>query len=128
MEPVTDSQSQVVARETFDVLHIGEVSEESSTGQKTPVMKHKHGGKSIRLVKGEIIYAVGYCLQEPLKNTSDHLEPLVTRGVISKVVRAREGREVMLMTTAVVHSGMSGGMIVSATTGEGLGMIVSNSK
>ena len=52
--------------------------------------------------------------------------PTLTGGILSKVVRW-EGQPVMLMTTAVVHSGMSGGLLVCASTGRPLGMVVSNS-
>lgn len=83
--------------------------------------------KRTNIIEGEPIFAVGFGLQEP-KSSSTSREPLVTRGVVSKVVRWQGREEVMLVTTAVVHPGMSGGMVVSASTGKPLGMVVSNSE
>ncbi len=84
-------------------------------------------GKSRESLEGQPIFAVGYGLPVSKTSSSAAHEPLVTSGVVSKAVRWR-GVEVMVVSTAVVHPGMSGGMIVSATTGAPLGMIVSNSE
>ena len=75
--------------------------------------------------EGTHIFITAHGFQDPGRYAGA-MSPTVTAGVISKVVRW-EGRPVMLMTTAVVHSGMSGGLLVCADTGRPLGMAVSNS-
>ena len=75
--------------------------------------------------EGSHVFVTGHGFQDPGRYTGA-MSPTVTGGVISKIVRW-EGRPVMLMTTAVVHSGMSGGLLVCAATGRPLGMAVSNS-
>ena len=76
--------------------------------------------------QGKPVYAIGY--EAPPWSTRGHLQPLVTHGLLCKVVRGRCGEGVMLVTSAVVLSGMSGGVIVSAEDGRLLGMVVSNSE
>ncbi|PSC76730.1 glyoxysomal processing glyoxysomal [Micractinium conductrix] len=57
------------------------------------------------------------------------LGPLLTAGTLAKVVRApTSGRPAMLLTTAAVHSGASGGAVVDADTGGWLGLVTSNAK
>ena len=53
--------------------------------------------------------------------------PLVSRGVVSKVV-CDENQPILFVTTAAVNPGMSGGLVASVSTGQLLGMIVSNSQ
>ena len=73
------------------------------------------------------VYAIGY--EAPPWHPCGPLQPLVTEGTLCKVVSDKCGGEgVMLVTSAVVLSGMSGGVIVSGEDGRLLAMIVSNSK
>ena len=96
-----------------------------SVGFTLEKMGKEDGSFGAPLMEGSPIFVVGYGLEDPARSVS--LEPIVTQGIISSVVRWRR-RPVMLVTTAVVHSGMSGGIVVCATTGRPLAMVVSNSK
>ncbi len=67
----------------------------------------------------------GYGFEDPYK--VKHVSPLVTRGHVIKSV-CRSDREVMLLTTAVMLPGMSGGCLADSLTEEPLGMAVSNTQ
>ena len=76
--------------------------------------------------QGGPVYAIGH--EVPPWNPCGPLQPLVTQGVLCKVVSDKcSGDGVMLMTNALVLSGMSGGVLVSGEDARMLGMIVSNS-
>ena len=75
--------------------------------------------------QGGPIFAIGY--EAPPWHDQGNLRPLVTGGVLAKVA-SYHGNAVMLVTSAVVLSGMSGGVIVSGDDGRVLGMIVSKSE
>ncbi len=144
-KPVSNSQTLAAIRDLFTNLSYPQVAAPSSDTTQgssttdgvpreinhdfraTTRKSSKTNRKSCESLEGEPIFAVGYGLLEP-KARSGTVEPLVTRGVVSKVVRWEARQEVMLGTTAVVHPGMSGGMIVSAATGEVIGMVISNSE
>ncbi|KAL4425274.1 hypothetical protein ABPG75_009290 [Micractinium tetrahymenae] len=60
---------------------------------------------------------------------SELLGAVVTADVLAKVVRLPgSGTPAMLLTTAAVHSGASGGAVLDAVTGELLGLVTSNAK
>ena len=72
------------------------------------------------------VYAIGYASRP--WHSCGSLQPLVTEGTVCKVVSDKCGGEgVMVVTSAVVLSGMSGGVIVSGEDGRLLAMIISNS-
>lgn len=71
---------------------------------------------------------IGYGLQHNnIINNENMNGPLVSRGVVSKVV-CDENQPILFVTTAAVNPGMSGGLVASVSTGQLLGMIVSNSQ
>ena len=74
--------------------------------------------------KGTEIAVMGFGLRHSPTNLSG---PLVSRGVVSKVVYDKD-RPVMFVTTAAVNPGMSGGLVASAEAGTLLGMVISNSQ
>lgn len=53
--------------------------------------------------------------------------PLMTKGVVSKVIYDKD-QPVLFVTTAAVNPGMSGGLVASTETGTQLGIVVSNSQ
>ena len=75
--------------------------------------------------QGGPIFAIGY--EAPPWHGQGNLQLLVTEGLLAKVASCH-GDAVILVTSAVVLSGMSGGVIVSGDDGRVLGMIVSNSE
>ena len=77
-------------------------------------------------IEGRSVIIIGYGCQDPY--TPGYHSPLQTRGCVIKAVCGAGGRVVMLVTTAVLLPGMSGGLVVDTVTGEPLGMAVSNSK
>ncbi len=77
-------------------------------------------------IEGRSVTIIGYGCQDPY--TLGYHSPLLTRGCVIKAVCSDGGRVVMLVTTAVLLPGMSGGLVVDTVTGEPLGMAVSNSK
>ena len=74
--------------------------------------------------KGMEVVAIGFGLRHGPTNITG---PLVSRGVVSKVVYDMN-QPVMLVTTAAVNPGMSGGLVADAETGSPLGMVISNSQ
>ena len=74
--------------------------------------------------KGTEIAVLGFGLRHNPTNLND---PLVSRGVVSKVVCDKD-QPVMFVTTATVNPGMSGGLVASTETGTLLGMVISNSQ
>ena len=76
------------------------------------------------LCEGTEIAVMGYGLRHSPTNLSG---PLVSRGVVSKVVCDKD-QPVMFLTTAAVNPGMSGGLVASTETGKLLGMVISNSQ
>ena len=70
------------------------------------------------------MFIIGYGLQHNLAKPNGSL---VSRGVVSKVVRDQR-QPVLFVTTAAVNPGMSGGLVASVRTGQLLGMVVSNSQ
>ena len=69
--------------------------------------------------------AVGY--EAPPWQASSAPVPLVTRGEVIQVA-GWGGEGVMLVSSAVVLPGMSGGLLVSAEDGQILGLLVSISE
>jgi len=72
---------------------------------------------------GQEVLALGHALFD------EHfrLGPTVTSGVISKIV-CFDNRPIMIQSTSAIHAGASGGALVSAKTGQLLGVIVCNSR
>ena len=73
--------------------------------------------------QGSPVYAIGY---ETAPWYGCGQWPLVTEGVVSKCVGWEDGESVMMVTSAVVLPGMSGGLIMS--DGRILGIIMSISE
>ncbi|XP_077868917.1 peroxisomal leader peptide-processing protease-like [Saccoglossus kowalevskii] len=73
--------------------------------------------------KGSDICVVGHALfpRELSK------QPSVTYGILSNIVIVKD-KPVLLQSTCAVHSGASGGPLLSAKTGELIGIVASNSK
>lgn len=71
---------------------------------------------------------MGYGCENPYKiKKRFSLSPLVTSGHVIKEVYSG-GRVVMLVTTAVLLPGMSGGLVIDSLTGEPVGMVVSSTR
>ncbi|XP_043912553.1 peroxisomal leader peptide-processing protease [Protopterus annectens] len=70
---------------------------------------------------GEDLLVIGYGVFGRL------CSPSVTSGILSSVITV-DGKPVMLQTTCAVHSGSSGGALISACSGELLGIVSSNTK
>ena len=91
------------------------------------------------VTKGTEVCIIGYGFENPLDTvdrsdgsstlvcTSDQSKPLVTKGRILNVI-GYEDDVVMFVMSAVVHPGMSGGLVVNGNSGEPLGMVVSYSR
>ena len=79
--------------------------------------------ESFAPTKGEPVIVVGHAMF----GGNLALGPSVTLGVLSNVVHV-EGHTVMLQTSSAVHCGASGGAVVSAQTGELLGLVTCNTK
>lgn len=77
---------------------------------------------------GSDVLVIGHALFSPASS----LLPTVTAGVLGKVVRMRSPSPAspawpaLLSSTAAVHNGNSGGLLVSADSGLFLGMVTSN--
>jgi len=67
----------------------------------------------MHLFAGEPVVSVGFPF-------SASIRPTISDGVVSKAT------DWMILTTCCVHSGNSGGPIISQATGQMLGMVVSN--
>ena len=76
------------------------------------------------LCKGMEITVIGFGLRHSPTNPNG---PLVTRGVVSKVIYDKD-QPVLFVTTAAVNPGMSGGLVASTETDTLLGLVVSNSQ
>lgn len=83
---------------------------------------------SPHLLEGRSVIIVGFGCQDPYKQSDKHCTPLVTGGSVIKAVCTARGQLVMLVTTAVLLPGMSGGLVIDTLTGEPLAMAISNSK
>ena len=86
--------------------------------RKSPKSFAKH-----RYKKGKDVLVIGFPLFASHLNTGAS----VVSGVISNIVRVQK-QTVLLQSTAAVHCGTSGGALVSAETGELLGMVTSHVK
>lgn len=75
-----------------------------------------------RYEEGQKIFVIGY----PLFTPESKLSSTITTGIISKICRIG-GIPTMIQTSAQVHKGNSGGLLVNAK-GEFLGLITSNLK
>lgn len=82
-----------------------------------------HISEAHDLVEGSPVYAIGHALAPPPSN----LFPSVTKGVLSRVVRGRDGEIVAATSTAAIHQGNSGGALVDAR-GRLVGMVTCNVK
>lgn len=89
---------------------------------------------------GEPVFVLGHGLfaphQRPLSSPtsaylllilSSGLPPSVSRGVVSKIVY-HKGQPLIVETDAHVHSGASGGLLISAHSGSFLGLVTSNTQ
>ena len=86
--------------------------------------KPRSSGTVAKVCRGIEVAVVGFGLRHCPTNLTG---PLVSRGVVSKVVYDMN-QPIMLVTTAAVNPGMSGGLVASAETGTPLGMVISNSQ
>lgn len=75
-----------------------------------------------KAVEGEVVYIVGHAVWRG----GCGLLPLVTRGVVSKIVRHNK-IPIMLQTTCAVHAGASGGGVFN-TKGQLVALVVCNSR
>ena len=99
---------------------------ESEVRQLTDMTKDRKLGSPrtvAKVCRGTEITVVGFGLRHGPTNLNG---PLVSRGVVSKVIYDKD-QPVMFLTTAAVNPGMSGGLVASAETGTLLGMVISNS-
>ncbi len=103
------------------------ITESKSPDAKSPLKKVSGLFNELpRAIEGRSVTIIGYGCQDPYKQ--GYCSPLLTRGCVIKTVCGAGGRVVMLVTTAVLLPGMSGGLVVDMVTREPLGMAVSNSK
>lgn len=72
--------------------------------------------------EGDRVFVIGH----PLFSEEKRLDPTITSGIISKVVKVN-GIPVLVQTTCAVHAGASGGALVNQS-GELVGIPVSNAK
>lgn len=72
--------------------------------------------------EGETVFVIGHAIF----GDSHDLEPTVTKGVVSKVIKLNN-IPVMLQTTCAVHAGASGGAVVNMK-GQLVGIVVCNAK
>ena len=86
--------------------------------------KSRSSGTVAKGCKGMEVVVIGFGLRHGRTNITG---PLVSRGVVSKVVYDKN-QPVMLVTTAAVNPGMSGGLVANMETGSPLGMVISNSQ
>ena len=73
------------------------------------------------------MFVIGFGLQDPSDGGTESPWPMVTRGRVLKVVRCG-GERVMVVTSAVVGPGASGGLVVHEPTGRAVAMVVSNTR
>ncbi|KAK6191845.1 hypothetical protein SNE40_003434 [Patella caerulea] len=76
----------------------------------------------IKPIEGSRVYAIGHAIF----GENFNLEPTITSGVISKVIKVNNV-PVMIQTTCAVHPGASGGALVNED-GRLVGIIASNTK
>ena len=84
-----------------------------------------HRGEEV----GSGVMAIGYCWKGPsstVLNRTEGTGPMVTRGVIAKLVNAEQ--PVMIQSTAGVYNGMSGGLLWSCHHGVPVGLLVSHAR
>ena len=105
----------------MDIAIIGLKQKISESHISEPIQQQFNNPTTWHYEQGEPVYAIGY--EAPPWHSHLPPWPLVTQGVLCKCVGG-----MMLMTSAVVLPGMSGGVIVSGINGEIMGMIVSNSQ
>ncbi|KAF9095045.1 hypothetical protein BGX29_009204 [Mortierella sp. GBA35] len=74
------------------------------------------------IVKGTPLFAIGHGIFGP----SSGILPLITSGICSKVV-THAGKPAMLLSSAPVHRGNSGGVLVN-TDGQFVGLVTGNGK
>jgi len=74
------------------------------------------------LIPGERVFVLGYAVFEP----GEFVWPSVSSGILSKVI-SLHGKPVILESSAPVHRGNSGGLLMSRT-GQFLGMVTCNIK
>lgn len=103
------------ARSQFDVAIIKSSSVPSADGSSKPIIFAK-------AVEGEVVYVVGHAV---FRGGQGQL-PLVTRGIVSKVIRYNKV-PIMIQTSCAVHAGASGGGVFN-TRGQLVAMVVCNSR
>ncbi|KAF9162942.1 hypothetical protein DFQ26_003089 [Actinomortierella ambigua] len=87
-----------------------------------PLRTRQELKKSKPVVQGTPVFAIGHGIFGP----SSGVLPLITSGSCSKVVSAH-GQPVMLLSSAPVHRGNSGGVLVD-TLGQLVGLVTGNGK
>ncbi|KAL4224642.1 Peroxisomal leader peptide-processing protease [Mactra antiquata] len=75
-----------------------------------------------QVTEGEVVYVIGHAIFRG----NDSQSPMITRGIVSKIVKYK-GVPVLLQTTCAVHAGASGGGVFN-TRGELVAMVVCNSR
>ena len=76
--------------------------------------------------QGQTVYGIGYPLYHPMTVGTAIRTSTLTRGVLSKVVR-HQGTPVLLQSSALIHSGNSGGGLFGSD-GSLLGLVTSNAR
>ena len=79
--------------------------------------------KNQEITPGETVYVLGYPLFHPLSS----ITASVSQGLLSHVSSNDENVPVLLQTSALVHHGNSGGLVLNAK-GDWIGMVTSNAK
>ncbi|KAF9970196.1 hypothetical protein BGZ73_007187 [Actinomortierella ambigua] len=87
-----------------------------------PLRTRQELNKSKPVVQGTPVFAIGHGIFGP----SSGVLPLITSGSCSKVVSSH-GQPVMLLSSAPVHRGNSGGVLVD-TLGQLVGLVTGNGK
>ena len=79
-------------------------------------------------VIGTPVFVCGCPLWRPRSSVKRGLHPVITHGNVSKIVFDHRGDPAVVMTTAAVHAGASGGAVIDATTGHVVGLVTSNTR
>jgi len=107
----------------------------SNTSDSSPGVLKKDLFRAVSrpVLKGRSVLITGYGFQDPYKTNratsdkdTDSYTPLITRGHVMKTVYSGD-EMVMVVTTAVLLPGMSGGLVVDELTNLPLAMAISNS-
>jgi S1-C subfamily serine protease len=121
----------VASNRTIDIALL-QIEFNKSENRLCPQYHVPYTWKSRPPTVGTRIFSIGFPTMDPFSSSFSSTyttgNPLVTSGIVSKLVSLPEDPSflVMIRTSARIMNGHSGGMLVDATDGSFLGLIVSN--